>query len=89
MNDKEKALIKTLALLPEKVLQAINDYEPSVITRYIFDVCTAFNSFYHDCQILGAEDENAKLFRLDLTEAARHVLGNAFTLICMRKTEKI
>ena len=89
INDKEKALLRTLSLFPEKILQALNEYEPSVITRYILDVCTAFNGFYHDCQILGAEDENAKLFRLNLTEATKYVLGNAFTLICMRKTEKI
>ncbi len=89
INEKEKALLRVVSIFPEKVLQAINEYEPSVITRYILDVCTAFNGFYHDCQILGAEDENAKLFRLELTEATRHVLGNAFTLICMRKTEKI
>ena len=89
INDKEKTLLRTLSLFPEKVLQAINEYEPSVITRYILDVCTSFNGFYHDCQILGAEDENAKLFRLNLTEATKHVLGNAFSLICMRKTEKI
>lgn len=89
INDKEKALLRTLSLFPEKVLQALNEYEPSVITRYILDVCTDFNGFYHDCQILGAEDENTKLFRLNLTEAVNHVLGNAFSLICMRKTEKI
>ena len=89
INEKEKNLLRTISIFTEKVLQAINEYEPSVITRYILDVCTAFNGFYHDCQILGAEDENAKLFRLDLTEATRHVLGNAFSLICMRKTEKI
>ena len=89
INEKEKALLRTLSLFPEKVLQALNDYEPSVITRYILDVCTDFNGFYHDCQILGADDENAKLFRLDLTQAVNYVLGNAFSLICMRKTEKI
>ncbi len=89
INQKEKALLRTISLFPEKVLQAIDEYEPSVITRYILDVCTAFNGFYHDCQILNAEDEGAKAFRLKLTEATRYVLGNAFGLICMKKTEKI
>ena len=89
INEKEKMLLRTISLFPEKVLQAIKEYEPSVITRYIIDVCTNFNGFYHDCQILGAENENAKLFRLDLTEAVKYVLGNAFSLICMKKTEKI
>ena len=89
INEKEKRLLRTLSLFPEKVLQALNEYEPSVITRYILDVCTDFNGFYHDCQILGADDMATKLFRLDLTQAVNHVLGNAFSLICMRKTEKI
>ena len=89
INGKEKALLRTLSLFPEKVLQALNEYEPSVITRYILDVCTDFNGFYHDCPILGADDENAKIFRLKLTQAVNYVLGNAFSLICMRKTEKI
>ncbi len=89
VNSKEKALLRTISLFPEKILQAIDEYEPSVITRYILDVCTAFNGFYHDCQILNAEDEGAKAFRLKLTQATRFVLGNAFGLICMKKTEKI
>ena len=89
INAKEKALLRTISLFPEKILQAIDEYEPSVITRYILDVCTAFNGFYHDCQILNAEDEGAKAFRLKLTQATRFVLGNAFGLICMKKTEKI
>ena len=40
-------------------------------------------------QILGADDESTKVFRIKLTEAVNYVLGNAFSLICMRKTEKI
>ena len=68
---------------------AIRDYEPSVVTRYILDVATAFNRFYHECSIFGAEDPAVKASRLALTEATKHVLGSAFGLICLRKTEKI
>lgn len=85
----ELALIKTLSLFEEKVREAISVYEPSVITRYILDVAAAFNRFYHNCTILGAEDEKIKNSRLLLCEATKTVLGNAFGLICLRKTEKI
>lgn len=88
-EESEKALAKTLAILPEKILSAINDYEPSVITRYILDVCAAFNRFYHECQIVTAPNERARALRIALTAATRHVLGNSFELICMKKTEKI
>ena len=87
--DEEKELIKTLARFPEKVLEALEAYEPSVVTRYILDVATAFNRFYHNCQILSAEDSNVFYTRIALTKATNYVLGNAFDLICLKKTEKI
>ena len=87
--EEESTLVKTLAKFPEKVLDAIKDYEPSVITRYIIDVATAFNRFYHNCKIMNAESEEVKNTRLKLTASAKTVLGNAFGLICLRKEEKI
>ncbi|MBE6725502.1 MAG: arginine--tRNA ligase [Ruminococcaceae bacterium] len=85
----EAELLKTLSLFPEKVSEAIAAYEPSVITRYVIDVCTAFNHFYRDCPIVTADTEDAKTFRLRLTNAAKTVLGSALRLICMKTPEKI
>lgn len=88
-DEAESTLCKVLARFPEKVLDAIRDYEPSVITRYILDVAAAFNRFYHNCKILNAESEEIKNTRLVLTLATKIVLGNAFELICLKKEEKI
>ena len=85
----EKALCVVLSQYEERVRMAIRDYEPSVITRYILDLATAFNRFYHDCAIFSAEDAEVKATRIALTAAVKHVLGSAFGLICLRKTEKI
>ncbi len=85
----EKSLCLVLSQYEERVRMALRDYEPSVITRYILDVATAFNRFYHDCAIATAEDEATRRTRLALTTATKHVLGSAFGLICLRKTEKI
>ncbi len=88
-RDTENELAKTLSLFSEKVADAIRDSEPMVITRYILDICAAFNRFYQDCHILTAESENAKAFRIRLTKATEITLGNALTLICLKKTPKI
>jgi arginyl-tRNA synthetase len=85
----EKVLCVTLSEFEERVRMALRDYEPSYITRYILDVATAFNRFYHDCAIATAEDAAVRETRLALTRATRYVLGRAFGLICLRKTEKI
>ncbi len=87
--DAEAALLKMLCQYEEKVLAAIRDYEPSIITRFILDVAVAFNKFYHECSILNAENDDVKGTRLLLTEATKQVLGSAFSLICLKKTEKV
>ncbi|MBQ7376777.1 MAG: arginine--tRNA ligase [Clostridia bacterium] len=89
MNEEETALVKTLATFPERVKAALADYEPSVITRYALDLCAAFNRFYHNCQILSAENEKVRATRIALTAATKSVLGKALELICMKKTEQI
>lgn len=88
-NESEAALLKTLSRFPERVDAAIEEYEPSVITRYVIDVCTAFNRFYRDCPIITAEEEEQRQFRVRLTKATKNVLGTALHLICMKTPEKI
>lgn len=86
---EEAELSKVLSRFSECVLRAMNEYEPSNITRYILDVCSAFNRFYHECPILSAEDASVKYTRLMLTKAVKTVLGNALPLICLKTPEKI
>ncbi len=88
-TDEEAALIKAMAQYEERVLTAIRDYEPSVITRFILDVAVAFNKFYHECRITNEPDEKVRQTRIRLTEATKYILGSAFSLICLKKTERI
>ncbi len=88
-SNEEADLLKVLSKFNEAVSNAIKEYEPSVITRYIIDVCSAFNKFYHNCQIATADDTNVRNTRIRLTQATKTVLGTAFGLICIKKTEKI
>ena len=88
-TDEEAALVKTLCRFGERVCAAIADYEPSYITRFILDIAAAFNRFYHNCPILSAEDPAVRASRIKLTAATKTVLGNAFDLICLKKTEKV
>ena len=89
LSAPEATLVKTLAVFPERVKAAIDDYEPSVVTRYILDLAADFNFFYHECKILNCEDEKIKKQRLALTAATKRVLGTALHLICMQSPEKI
>ena len=89
LGELEFELSKCLSVFPEKISQAVADYEPSVVTRYILDLCAAFNRFYHECSIANCEDKELKSSRIALTKATKQVLGTALRLICMQSPEKI
>ena len=89
LTDEEFELAKTISVFPERVNAAIAEYEPSVVTRYILDLCAAFNRFYHECKIVACEDEAQRASRIALTKAANRVLKTALGLICMQTPEKI
>ena len=88
-NLLEREIIKLLSQFPEKVLVAEREYEPSVICRYLLDLCAAFNRFYHDCPILKAESGEIKKSRLALCEAVKYAVGNALWLIGLEKTNRV
>lgn len=87
-TDHELSLGLVLSQFPERVNSALAEYEPSYITRYILDLCTAFNRFYHECQILGC-DQSLHGARLKLVSDTRTVLGTALHLICLKTPNKI
>lgn len=73
-------LIKLLYAYPEKVKQAGERYEPSVVTRHIIDVAQAFNRFYHDEHIIADNDEE-KTAKIALVLATRTVIKNGLGLL--------
>lgn len=88
-HSAESALIKVLNLYPEKVALAREDLEPSIVARYLLDVCAAFNRFYHDCPVLKVDDEKVKNTRLALTRAAGSVLKSGLSLIGLKTPKNI
>ena len=89
LSELEVELAKTLSVFPERIISAIDDYEPSVVTRYILDLCAAFNRFYHECSIANCDDVRLRSSRIALTRATNQVLRTALHLICMQSPEKI
>ncbi len=86
---EEHELLRVISIFPERVEAAIESYEPFYITRYILDLAAAYNRFYHNCGILTEADSEVVSTRVALTAATKSILGTAFELICMKKTEQI
>jgi len=85
---EEKELLAALALFPDRIVRSLNEYEPSIITRFALDLCQSFNRFYNACPIHSAKGDE-KALRLSLCQAVKNVLGTALHLIGLRTPEKI
>ncbi len=76
----EKALISKLASMPSQIITAAQSYDPSVITRYLVDLATAFHKFYTDCRIKDAEEKIMKS-RIALVRATKQAIYNGCELL--------
>ena len=81
VHEKELALIRELARLPEEIRLAAEQREPARINRYAADVATALHRFYDDdaCHIRRAESEALRDARIFLTNCTAVVLKNALS----------
>ncbi|CAM1371277.1 arginine--tRNA ligase [Tenacibaculum xiamenense] len=89
LHDKEKELIKQLALFPDTIQQAARSYSPAVVANYTYDLVKEFNSFYQNVSILGEEDEDKKIFRVQLSNKVANTIKLAFKLLGINVPERM
>lgn len=77
----ERELIKSVALFESLVTLAAKEYNPSVITSYLYDVSRLFSRYYHDHQILKAPTKELIKARVTLVSMVLQVLKNAYYLV--------
>lgn len=89
LNEKERELIKQLQLFPETIQYAAEQHSPALIANYTYDLVKEFNSFYQNVSILGAENKNEKVFRVQLSRAVAQTIKNAFSLLGIDVPERM
>ena len=89
LNEKEIELIQKLNEFGAAVEQAGKDYSPSGIANYCYELTKAFNQFYHDYSILGADTEDEKVVRLVLAQNVGKTLKNGMALLGIEVPERM
>jgi len=89
VHQKEKNLIKQIALFPETIQIAAHSYSPALIANYTYDLVKEFNSFYQNISILGEENLDQKIFRVQLSEKVASIIKNAFLLLGIHVPERM
>lgn len=81
LSEKEEGLIQMVADFAAVVKQAGEDYSPSIIANYTYDLVKEYNQFYHDFSILREENEAVKIFRIALSANVAKVVRLGMNLL--------
>jgi arginyl-tRNA synthetase len=89
LHEKEKELIKQVQLFPEVIQNAAENHSPALVANYTYDLVKEFNSFYQQVSILGEENHDKKVFRVQLSKSVGNTIKNAFQLLGIEVPERM
>lgn len=89
LSEKEEGLVQMLADFAVTVRSAGEDYSPSTIANYCYDLVKEYNQFYHDFSILRETDEHKKLFRLVLSANVAKIVRLGMGLLGIEVPERM
>ena len=81
LNASEKELVMNLSNFKEVVSRAAETLSPALVANYVYEVVKSYNSFYQNNPILNQDDENAKNFRLELSDLTGKTIKKGLELL--------
>ena len=89
LHEKEKELLKQLEMFPEVIQNAAQNFSPALIANYTYDLVKEYNSFYQAVPILGSDNLEEKIFRVQLSKKVADVIESAFKLLGIEVPERM
>lgn len=89
LQPAERDIIALLALFPEKVQEAGNNYAPSVISQYVYDLAKEYNRFFAELSIFMADTEAKKSFRVALSAQVGKTIKMSMGLLGIEVPERM
>ena len=89
LHAKEKDLIKQVELFATVIQSAAQMYSPAIIANYAYDLAKEFSSYYQVVSILGEEDFDTKVFRVQLSKKVGETIKAAFGLLGINMPERM
>ncbi|MBR7029276.1 MAG: arginine--tRNA ligase [Bacteroidaceae bacterium] len=89
INNKETELIQRISDFANIVQDAANDFSPSTIANYCYELVKEYNQFYHDYSILREENEQIRALRLVLSQQVAKVVSLGMGLLGIEMPERM
>ena len=81
LRKHEVEVILLLTEFKSKIQEAANDYSPSAISQYVFDLAKEYNRFYQEVSIFGETNGDKMLFRLQLSRQVADTIKSGMSLL--------
>ena len=65
----------------EVVEKAAETLSPSQVANYVYDLVKTYNSFYQNNPVMTLEDENAKQFKLQISDLTAKTIKKSLHLL--------
>jgi len=89
LHEKEKELLKQIELFPEVIQNAAQNHSPALLANFTYDLVKEYNSFYQAVPILGEENLNKKIFRVQLSKKVADTISASFGLLGINVPERM
>ncbi len=89
LEPEEKEMLNMIYSFPGLIQLAAEEYDPSGIANFCYDLAKAYHRFYHDHSILNAPTAEARAFRLQLSRAVANVLNHGMNLLGIEMPERM
>jgi arginyl-tRNA synthetase len=89
MHPAERELIFALSQYPNRVAAAANEFAPSVISLYAFELAKTYNQFYAEVSIFSDPNPEAVKFRIALSKVVSETIHHALELLGIEVPERM
>ncbi|MEI6221271.1 MAG: arginine--tRNA ligase [bacterium] len=88
LTESEKSLLRKFLYFGEAIEEAAKEYSPNILSTYLYELASLFNTFYQQVPILKAEKTQQK-FRLALSQATAELLKTGLNLLGINVVNKM
>jgi arginyl-tRNA synthetase len=89
IQPQEKELLVALHDYPSVLLKAAEEYDPSLVANFCYDLAKKYHRFWHDLSIFNADTVAARAFRLTLSRSVGQVLKSGMGLLGVEMPERM
>ena len=89
LHSTEREVIRILSEFPQKITLAAEEYAPSVIAQYVYDLAKEYNRFYAEVPIFAEPDQQLLQFRVGFSAVVASTIKQGMGLLGIQVPERM